>query len=272
MLTKKRKTRSAQTPIGYDDVGPIFAVNASGVPVCGSRRKGRDPEDICMSTARCRPSGRCDDHGGRAGRPVSTGLYSNHLPSYLKMAYEESLQDPNIGAMQDSIALMDAFIANYLKGLLKVPPVDTIREVAGQLRNDIPLMLEELEGEFEVMSRLEVLIASCADKLTTVAQNRSEEQEVRRAIRERAELVKVEAMRVDKASRYVTVEQAMALIAALVTIINRHVSNEAERVLVSRAIDQLISKGASQGDQPSRGTDQEPKILPPASQTEAATT
>lgn len=274
MLTRKRRIRSSQTPVGHDRIGPVFAVNSNGVAVCGSRRKGRGENDLCMSTARCSPSGRCNDHGGGrgSGRAISTGLYSQNLPSYLRAAYEESLGDPNIGAMQDSIALMDAFIANYLKGLLKVPPVDTIREVASELRNDIPLMLGELEGEFEVMSRLEVLIASCADRLTTVAQNRSEEQEIRKAVRERAELVKVEAMRIDKASKYVTVEQAMALIAALVTIINRHVSSETERVLISRAIDCLISKGAGQGDQSPRGGDQEPEIISSTGQTEATST
>jgi hypothetical protein len=178
------------------------------------------------------------------------------------MAYEESLEDPNIGAMQDSIALMDAFIANYLKGLLKVPPVETVRDITDLLRNDIPGMLGELEGDHETMTRLEVLISSCADRLSAVAQNRSEEQEIRKAVRERAELVKIEAMRIDKASKYVTVEQAMALIAALVTIVNRHVSSEPERIHISRAIDQLISKGTSQGDRSGRSEDAGVEIIP----------
>ena len=135
----KRRIRSKQDPIGFDDIGPIFARNSDGVAVCGSRRGAG--KGICMSNVRMSPSGRCRKHGALAGRPVSKGLWADSLPSYLKMDFEKALEDPDIGNMRDSIALMDAFIAQYLKGLLRMLNYSLIKRQSLILRGTNRLQL-----------------------------------------------------------------------------------------------------------------------------------
>lgn len=261
------KRSRVQDPIRYDEVGPVYAENPSGQAVCGSRRSN-GAGGVCMSTLRNSPSGRCRMHGGAKGigRPITKGLWSNSLPTYLQQDFEKALEDPDIGNMRDSIALMDAFIAQYLKGLLKTPPVETLQAVVNDLENQFPLLLEECEA---YPIEMEDLIKSCVKRLKEVTSNRSQEIEIRKSVRERAELVKVEAMRIDKASRFVTVEQAMALIAALITIVNKHVTNEQERLLISGSINHLVSKGASERDQSGRVSEPGTEIIPTVSSREA---
>jgi uncharacterized protein YfcZ (UPF0381/DUF406 family) len=267
MLTKSKK--KAQEPVGYDDTGPIFALNSNGVPVCGSRRRENPTGELCMSVARMSPSGRCRIHGGKAGRPISKGLYSNSIPSHLRETYEKSLQDPNVGSMTESIALMDALIDQYLKGLMRTPPLQTLQRVAISLESEVLPLLENCESYPE---SLESLLKDCVKQLTKVYNSRSEEQEIRKALRERAELVKAEAVRVDKASKYITLEQAMALVAALVTLVNKYVHSESERNHLSAAIDRLIGETASEGYKSQGESESRVKVLPPESETQAVTT
>src|SRR5262245_50957479 len=62
----------------------------------------------------------CYHHGGRSPQGIAlpqtkSGRYSKHLPSRLLATYEEAKRDPEILALRDEVALIDARLAELLK-------------------------------------------------------------------------------------------------------------------------------------------------------------
>ena len=74
-----------------------------GPRTCGAKRRGGGR---CGSTALC-PNGRCRLHGGRGGRPIKHGRYSQSLGRLAK-AYEEARRDPTLFDLAEPIAILDA--------------------------------------------------------------------------------------------------------------------------------------------------------------------
>lgn len=229
-----------------DHIGPIHGRNPDGEPVCYALLRKSDGKR-CMRRNRTSPTGRCIKHGGAKfiGRPPTTGEWSSKIPPHLKLDYEAQLANPDLTAMRQCIALLDALIGQYLEGLLRHPPVSVLKETADELELALVQMLPECEA---YPIELEDAIAGAVEKLRLVAKNREEEREVRKAMRERAELVKAEAVRVEKASRFITAEQMMALVSAIASIVNRYVSIETERAQISQALVRLVDRGPSSED------------------------
>lgn len=75
----------------------------SKLRLCGGRRKNGEP---CLGPA-MKGSATCRMHNGkRAGRPVTTGLYAEHLRGTVLAAVESSLNDPRLLEARQHIAPM----------------------------------------------------------------------------------------------------------------------------------------------------------------------
>lgn len=59
-------------------------------------------------------SGRCHLHGGRAGRSITHGLYSEKLKSTLKVEYEKMVNDPVLVDLYGEFAFAKTMMANFI--------------------------------------------------------------------------------------------------------------------------------------------------------------
>ena len=58
--------------------------------------------------------GRCYLHGGRAGAPIVTAIYSKKLNSTLKEEYDKLIVDPELVNLRSELAVMKAMFGNFL--------------------------------------------------------------------------------------------------------------------------------------------------------------
>jgi hypothetical protein len=239
--------------LGADKAGPIWALNDAGEPVCGAN----ETDGPCQCKIRIAPSGRCRVHGGApgSGRPVSVGIYSSSLPKHLLQDYEKILTNPDMLSMRDCIATIDALIMQYQRGLLKHPPVEVLQKVIDWFFENLALVLQDVATGLVEPEEAQRLIMLQVDLLKHIKSTRHEEREVRQAMRERADMVKAEAMRVEKSAKYLTIEEMLATVCMLADAVNKYVSNDQERLQLSQTIDRTLSRGAE-------GQDRSTDILP----------
>lgn len=94
------------------------------------------------------PNGRCYLHGGRspggvaAGR-FKTGKYSKYLPGDLLSVYDESRADPDLLSMRETIAVMDARIAQLFQQL----PTATDPELWSNLVNNWGQLMDAIRRD-----------------------------------------------------------------------------------------------------------------------------
>src|SRR5688572_15275565 len=86
---------------------------------CSARKKGTEQQ--CGHLA-VRGRNVCHMHGGHAPRGLAAGRwkdgrYSKALPPSLAAAYERARQDPELIALRDELALVDARLTDLLAGL-----------------------------------------------------------------------------------------------------------------------------------------------------------
>lgn len=261
-----------QVPVETDEVGPVYARDQSGAPVCGSRKQGSkagSKHTLCQRRDRQSPSGRCRLHGGSpgSGRPVVTGRYSRSLPRHLLADYDAALLSPDLGSMREAIAVQDALIQAYLRGLNDVPSEEHLRLAQRAIEG----ALTELMTDEPHVTTLTRLLTEAQGALGNVVTNREKEREVRQCLKERAELVKAESVRVEKEAKYLSIEQVMALMAALVAIVNENVKQESIRGNIAAALSRLCNNRVIEGDISSGSSRETQQELPPSSTSEAET-
>jgi len=216
----------------YDEARQYFQpLTKGGKPRCQSFAKGKlrklraegkpdDPQVVAL--AQCEKPARlgfqvCQYHGaGRhkpGGRPLKSGAYSTVLPEHLLKRYEESLEDPDILAMQNELALLRTYIGDIIKQWGDDPPnteemADAIESMGAALRAG---ELKEAQDEF---LRLERVFLSGRGKFAALREIRGMVEQLRRvSTTERARLVAAEQI--------ITVREAMALVANLVRILKK---------------------------------------------------
>jgi hypothetical protein len=62
-------------------------------------------------------NGRCYLHGGRAGKPISHGLYSKKLKSTLKDEYDKMVNDPALVDLYAEFALTKSLMMNFIDSI-----------------------------------------------------------------------------------------------------------------------------------------------------------
>lgn len=203
--------------------------------ICGAaKRKSGEP---CRMVAM--PNGRCRIHGGTslagiASPAFKTGRHSKYLPTRLVGRYEEAISDPDLMALRDDIGLLDTRIAGVVSALDTGESQEAwsaLVSVALQLEEQWNTLLDEGEPP-EGMERTVEHIVKLA------RQGLSEGYvwaEIRGLLKERSTLVTAEQKRLVDMQQYVTSEQAMTFVGALMASVKRHVSDP--RALASIAAD-----------------------------------
>lgn len=205
------------------------------VAQCGAKtRAGGNCKNSAMANGRCRM------HGGKtpigAGSPqFKTGRYSRYMPRRLADRYQEARDDPELLALREEIALLDAHLADLLgrvdrgeSGALWLQLRQTYQDL-----NDA-----RLRGDGEA-------IASFLSELGTLilrgASNEASWAEIRSTLDQRRRLVESERKRYVEMQQMITAERAMILIGAIVDVIRSHVTDRTKLAAISADIRSLVS-------------------------------
>lgn len=91
----------------------------------------RTPKGYCKNSAGYKTdhvgTGRCKYHGGLAGRPVVTGLYSSKLKSTIQEEYEQLVNDPHILELKSEFSFLKTVMLKFIENIqneLDDPSVD----------------------------------------------------------------------------------------------------------------------------------------------------
>ena len=89
------------------------------IKVPDSHCNARTPNGYCKQPAGFRTehlsTGRCYLHGGNAGRPIVSGLYSEKLTAKLREEYEKLLNDPLLASLYSELGLLKVLFSDLLE-------------------------------------------------------------------------------------------------------------------------------------------------------------
>lgn len=191
------------------------------------RRKAVKGKRVCTVHGGLTPAGK--DHPA-----YKHGRYSKYLPTRLREAYETSVADPELLALNAEIALADARVEDLLKR------VDTGEsgEAWGLARNALTKLREAMdkgEGTHVPISMLDEIIQRGLDDYAAW-------REVIGTAEMRRRLVETERKRRVDMQLMITAERATILISAIADIIRRNVTDPEMRRAVQRELMGLMVK------------------------------
>lgn len=203
-----------------------------------SKRSGEQCKNAAMAGKNvCRMHGG-KSLGGLASPRLKTGRYSKYLPLQLADRYQEALDDGELLALRDEVALVDARVAELLarvntgeSGALW----QQLRETFAAFRQyratgNVPQMGHAL-------AKVEALIERGGVDSEVW-------REIALAIEQRRRLVESERKRLVEMQQTITAEQAMVLLAAVVDTVKRNVTDRAALAAISADLGRLVANQA----------------------------
>jgi len=186
------------------------------------------------------PNGRCRFHGGKSlsgvASPVfKSGKYSQYMPPRLLERYGEALTDPDLLALSEEIAAVDALIIDALgrmdtreSGVLWRAANKKLVAMEAALRRDD-------QGQANMLFReLGGIIRGGQDHFKVV-------DEVRALFQDRRRLVESERKRRVEEQLSLTIEEAMNLFTAMVTAVKEYVDDRAKLALIQAEFNRLTA-------------------------------
>lgn len=203
--------------------------------LCGAKTRSGAP---CRSRAMA--NGRCRMHGGTTPYgPLlpqwKDGKRSKVLPSRMLEAYHEALEDPDLISLRDALALVDTRLNDLLKrvdsgeaGVIWVRTRDALENLQGAL------VTGDQTTARIAMSELDNLIRKGVSDYAAW-------KEVGDLLDRRARLASAELARLSKLQQFVSNEQVLVLIAAIVDLVNEHVKDRNAVLSIAAGLRQYIS-------------------------------
>lgn len=174
----------------------------------------------------------CKYHGAGgtdapAGRPPVNGIYSKHLPTRYIADFEEYMANPNLIAMREGMALIDVRVGELLQCLETAD--------APQAWNKIAVALAMIEKDIKdaKFDNLQGIVDVIRDAITAHKNDRDVWHELIHLIDERRKIADVERRRIEAARKYLTLQEANAMMAFFTASVMKHVSDPKERTLIS---------------------------------------
>lgn len=207
--------------------------NPAESKMCGA--KLRNKAAFCRNRA-ILLNGRCRNHGGLTPKGIASpnykhGRYSKHLPNHLRDRYYESLNDPELTALRDDLALLDTHISEVLMEM-RSPAADVDTKL---LRDKVKLcrlrLVECDQKSNEILDLIELL-----DELDAAIEggtrNTSNFARLLPLLEQRRKTTESENRRVFNSNNCLTVEQAIAFVRLLADSVKRHVSDPRQRAAI----------------------------------------
>lgn len=168
----------------------------------------------------------CRHHGGKslvgpASPQWKDGRRSKYLPKRLLDDYLASLNNPDKLALDEEIALLDTRL------------VDLLRRIDAGESGQLWRALLTATRAYEAAQRAKDPAAMAAaldtmvDRITSGHTDAAAWQEVRAVVQERRRLIESERKRLVEAQQVIAVDQALAMMAALVDAVRAHVRDDA---------------------------------------------
>lgn len=218
--------------------------NAAGVRVCGAKNRsgGR-----CMIT-QLKPNGRCRLHGGAtpsgpAAGSYRHGRYSRVLPVALAARYQEARSDPDLLALGDEIALLDARLADLIARVASGDS-DDFRQRLTSAWKSVLRSQDDPEAQAAALAALgRAIDGEPADGPIWT--------EIGRLVDQRARLTQAEQARRVAMAQMLDVSEFMALASAIVEIIRSRVH---DRHVLAEIIDDIRRLVSRSDSRPAGGT------------------
>ena len=169
----------------------------------------------------------CYHHGGMSPRGIASatltrdGRYSKHLPTRMLATYEAAKLDPNLLALQDEVALIDARLLELMQR------VDTGESGATwkQLRSEFQ-KFQKLMSAGKTADAKGVLF-TITGLITKGVNDEAAWSEIRSLVNQRVRLVESERKRLVEMQQMVNSDQAMLMVRSLVAAVREHVRDPA---------------------------------------------
>ena len=190
-------------------------------------------------------NGRCRMHGGKSLRGLAAtdqraGLkYSKYLPGRLLDRYQTAASDSQLLELRQEVALVDARLSDLLQR------VDTGE--SGKLWADVLATWEDMKTAVVARDKKkQQQAAAMLDGL--ISKGASDYQawsEIQTVIEQRRKLVESERKRLVEMQQYITSQQAMTLVAAMIGIIKDNVRDRDTLQNISTAVNGLVAANVS---------------------------
>lgn len=205
--------------------------------LCGAKTRTGEP---CKQPGLA--NGRCRFHGGI--RPVGPanpaykhGRYSKHMPGRLLERYAQAASDPDLLALREDIALIDARLGDLLERVDSGESGEAwtkAREAlesfqAGQQANDVPQMKAAIADLTKIIKRGQADYAAW--------------REVGTAIDRRERLVRSERKRLVEMQQVLTLQEGMMLFQRIGELIETHVTDRPAKAAILSGMAALLTAG-----------------------------
>jgi hypothetical protein len=186
------------------------------------------------------PNGRCSKHGGKslvgpAAPRFRHGRYSKLLPTHLAARFTEARSDPELLAMRDEIALVDARIADVLQRVDHGESGDSWRGVERLYKRIRDALVTGDRTE------LSVAVVALGMRVQGSTQDYAAWQDVMALIDRRRVLVESERRRLVVMQQMLSAEQAMTLVTAVLDAVRRHVPDRRMLAAISTDLRMLLA-------------------------------
>lgn len=183
----------------------------------------------------------CSKHGGKTPKGVASphlkhGRYSKYIPGRLMERYNEAVSDTELLALREDIGLLDARLSDVLQR------VDTGESGA------IWKELNEWSDELAIARKTKDQVAMAEalnGMLDCVKRGKSDYQawnEVKSLLDQRRKLVESERKRLIEMQQFVSSEQAMILVTALIDSVRRNVTDKQALSAISAEFARLTQR------------------------------
>ncbi len=126
----------------------------------------RTPSGYCKMPAGFRTDhvgeGRCYLHGGRAGKPITHGMYSKKLGSTLKAEYDKMVTDPNLLDLHGELAFVKTMMGNFIDSIQSLLDGGVNIWVAHD-RFDTPIMSPQAKALIKLLETITKLFRNISD-------------------------------------------------------------------------------------------------------------
>jgi len=189
---------------------------------------------------------RCFLHGGKSVSGIASpnykhGRYSKVLPTGLAERYERSLDDDDILALRDEIALLDTRLADLVNSL----DIGTSKDLWKGLRTSYNNLRTAL-GQQDPASANEAMRA-LGRAISAGTQERQTWDEVYTLLDARRKLVESEAKRLIQMQQVITAEQAMVLLSRVQQAIIENVTDKRALAAIAAEFRELVMAPARGG-------------------------
>ncbi len=201
--------------------------------VCGAKTR---------SGGRCKRAGtgvggRCKFHGGAtpvgpAAASWKHGRHSKHLPQQLLERYLAASADPDLTSLRDEVALIDVRISQLLEALGETGNLRLWKDARTKLDAFKAAGAKKKVGVGEARTALQELDDLIDAGLSAAATW----DELRETLDLRRKMAESETKRLKDLQQMITVQQALAVIALVVTEVKKHVTDRAALAAITAQV------------------------------------